>query len=488
MSVLSPTEQLKKYWGYTEFRYPQAEVIQCLLNQQDALVVMPTGGGKSICFQLPAVLGQGLTIVVSPLIALMENQVQELQAKGLPAVALHSELPRPRRLQILRSLAHQTYRLLYVAPETLFSPKLWELLSQNTVKIAGLMLDEAHCLVQWGESFRPVYRRLGTLRQALQQSFSIAAFTATADRATQQEICQVLQLNNPQTFVLSPYRGHLQLGVKTAWNPYCRHHLVQNFLAKYRGQSGLIYGRSRRDCEQLSTRLNSEGWSTVAYHGGLEAHKRRDIEQQWLTGNLPFVVCTNAFGLGINKANLRWILHYHPPHLLAEYLQEIGRAGRDQQPAECLTLMSEPTGWLDNGDRQRRQYFNYQSQQQYQRAKEQAKILPKRGNLLSLKSEFPDIEFSLALLHRLGQLTWLDPFHYQLREVPNPKTVKIPKFLSKRDTMTAYLTTHQCRWQFLLKAFDLPENTMGFTCGNCDNCRRKMSSPWGRKRESLGQS
>ncbi len=474
MSVFNPTEQLKKYWGYTEFRYPQAEVIQCLFKQQDALVVMPTGGGKSICFQLPAVLGQGLTLVVSPLIALMENQVQELQTKGLPAVCLHSELPRPKRLHILQLLERQYYRLLYVAPETLFSPKLWELLSQKGINIQGLMVDEAHCLVQWGDSFRPVYRRLGTLRQALQKSFSIAAFTATADHATQQEICQVLHLKNPQRFVLTPYRSHLSLGVKIAWSPYCRHHLLQTFLAKYRGQSGLIYGRSRRDCEQLSKRLQTENWPNLAYHGGLDSQQRRYIEQQWLTGQIPFVVCTNAFGLGINKADLRWIVHYQPPHLLAEYLQEIGRAGRDQQPAECLALISEPTGWLDGGDRQRRQYFDHQLQQQYQRAKEQAKLLPKRGNILSLKSEFPDLELSLALLHRLGQLEWLDPFQYQLLDLPPQNRLKALQIPETSKTMTAYLNTRQCRWQFLLKAFDLSENTIDFACGNCDNCRRRI--------------
>ncbi|MFM8296757.1 MAG: RecQ family ATP-dependent DNA helicase [Microcystaceae cyanobacterium] len=473
MSAFNPTEQLQKYWGYTEFRYPQAEVIQCLLQKQDALVVMPTGGGKSICFQLPAVLGQGLTLVVSPLIALMENQVQELQTKGLPAVCLHSELPRPKRLQILRLLEQQHYRLLYISPETLFSPKLWELFSQKAVKIQGLMIDEAHCLVQWGDSFRPVYRRLGTFRKALQQSFSIAAFTATADKATQQEICQVLHLDHPQYFVLSPYRSHLTLGVKIAWSPYCRHHLLQTFLAKYRGHSGLIYGRSRRDCEKLSQRLNQENWPNLAYHGGLDSQQRRYIEQQWLTGQIPFVVCTNAFGLGINKADLRWIVHYQPPHLLAEYLQEIGRAGRDQQPAECLALISEPTGFLDSSDRQRRQYFDHQLQQQYQRAREQAKILPKSGNILSLKSEFPELELSLALLHRLGQLEWRDPFQYRLLDSPNPQDLKTLHSPSTAKMMTAYLNTRQCRWRFLLNAFDLSEQSVNFACGKCDNCRRK---------------
>ena len=193
----------KKIWGYDDFRPPQAEIIRILLEQRDALIVLPTGGGKSICFQLPALLQTGITLVISPLVALMENQVQELRERQLPAALLHSELPTYQRKQTLKALENQQLRLLYLSPETLLSAPVWERLSQPQLKINGLILDEAHCLVQWGDTFRPAYRRLGTIRTTLLKykpegtKISIAAFTATADPSAQQIIRKVLQLQQP---------------------------------------------------------------------------------------------------------------------------------------------------------------------------------------------------------------------------------------------------------------------------------------------------
>ena len=467
-------------WGYSSFRFPQAEVIDCLLAGKDGMIVMPTGGGKSVCFQLPALWGEGLTLVVSPLIALMENQVRELQARQLPAQCLHSELPRAQRQSILTEIQQQRLRLLYISPETLLSQPVWEVLCQPQVAIAGLMIDEAHCLVEWGDSFRPAYRRLGMIRPSLlaqkknAQNFSIAAFTATADKNIQNQLRAILRLENPEIFTLSPYRPNLRLAVKIAWTARCRQHLLLNFLEKHRKQSGLIYVRSRRDSEFLVQWLKSLNYRTAAYHAGLGANQRREIEEQWLTGNLPFVICTNAFGLGINKPDIRWIAHFHPPHLLSEYLQEIGRGGRDGLKADTLTLVSEPTGWLDPTDQQRRNFFNQQREKQVRQAQAIAQQIPRQGDILSLKKNFPDIEISLAFLDQIGQLEWLDPFHYQLHSRPQgikAITTSQQERLSG-NSMKQYLYTKSCRWAFLLTAFGLQDKA-NFRCGHCDRCDRR---------------
>ncbi len=354
---------------------------------------------------------------------------------------------------------------------------MWELLCHPSVEITGLMIDEAHCLVEWGDSFRPAYRRLGTIRSTLlaqktnQQPFSIAAFTATADPSTQSRLQSCLQLNNPQVFTLSPYRANLRLSVKVAWTVRCRQHLLLQFIQQHPRQSGLIYTRSRRDSEELVQWLLSKNYRTAAYHGGLAATQRREIEQAWLTGQLSFVVCTNAFGLGINKPNIRWIAHFHPPHLLSEYLQEIGRAGRDGLSANCLTLVSEPTGWLDPTDQQRRHFFNQQRKVQYQHALAIAQQIPDQGNILSLKKSCPEAEMSLALLHQLGQLQWLDPFHYQLLPRSSTHSTELKTALTQLSgtTLQQYLYTKSCRWGFLLTAFGLKNKTQ-FRCGHCDRC------------------
>ncbi|MEB3159946.1 MAG: ATP-dependent DNA helicase RecQ [Synechocystis sp.] len=467
-------QSLKQIWGYDQFRYPQAEVIDCLCRGRDCLVVLPTGGGKSLCFQLPALLGEGLTLVVSPLVALMEDQVQDLRRKQLPAAGLHSQLSRSDRKSILIQLQAQQLRLLYLSPETLLSPQLWTILRDPALKIQGLMLDEAHCLVQWGDSFRPAYRRLGAFRTGLnpQKSFPIAAFTATADLDQQSQIIQGLALRQPQQFQVSPFRPQLRLTVKTVLSERCRRHHLLQLLDKHPQHSGLIYLRTRKTAIALAQWLISQGFKTAAYHGGLAASQRRQLEQRWLAGDIPFVVCTNAFGLGINKPDTRWVLHYHPPLVLMDYLQEIGRAGRDLKPATCLTLISEPTGWLDPSDRQRRAYFLKQQQGVLHQAQRLASQLPQQGNLTALKSEFPEIELALAGLHRQGCLQWLDPFQYQL--LPAASTAPALADLQHQfQTMTQYLQTKTCRWQYILKVFGDRTEAANQPCGTCDNCLAK---------------
>ena len=247
---------------------------------------MPTGGGKSICFQLPALLQTGLTLVVSPLVALMENQVQELRDRHLPASLLHSQLPTPQRRQTMQSLQQNKLRLLYLSPETLLSKPVWEIISQPHIQINGLILDEAHCLVQWGDTFRPAYRRLGTVRPALLKAkpanskIAIAAFTATANPEAQQTIKNVLQLQKkPEAFLLSPYRSNLHLQVQIVWTPRGRKQQLLTFIKDRQKQAGLVYVRTRKDSESLADLLDAAGYKTAAYHAGLSPESRRKIEK-----------------------------------------------------------------------------------------------------------------------------------------------------------------------------------------------------------------
>ena len=470
-------EKFQQIWGYEDFRPPQAEIIQTLLSGKDALIILPTGGGKSICFQLPALLQTGLTIVVSPLVALMENQVNQLQKLGLSGALLHSELPRNKRKNILAAIAKQQLSLLYLSPETLLSLPVWKIISQPEIKITGIVLDEAHCLTQWGTTFRPAYRRLGAVRRSLLQQkptgtkIAIAAFTATADPQAQQEIIKALELRQPEKFLVNPYRQNLSLHIKTVWTPRGRKKAMQRFIQTHKG-SGLVYVRSRKDSLTLAKWFKCLGYSVAAYHAGLITIERRNIERNWIAGKIQFVICTSAFGMGIDKPDVKFVVHYQAPELLAEYIQEVGRAGRDGKPASALTLISEPTGLLDPEDKQRSQFFSDRLKKQYTQAQKLIKQLPKKGNIATIK-EHPDGEIALGVLHSLGLVYWQDPFNYKKRS----QKVDLSSLISsqKRDQtrMQRYLRTKHCRWRYLLYAFSFKQEAQNFRCGSCDNCLRK---------------
>jgi ATP-dependent DNA helicase RecQ len=467
----------QEIWGYQDFRPPQGEIVRALLSGKDSSIVMPTGGGKSICFQLPALMQTGLTLVISPLVALMENQVQELKQKNLPAALLHSELSSDRKKQTLKAIEQQQLRLLYLSPETLLSPTVWQRISQPQIQINALILDEAHCLTQWGDSFRPAYRRLGAVRPALLENkpagskIAIAAFTATADPQTQKILQQILQLQQPETFLISPYRPNLHLRVQTVWTPKGRRQEMSKFIQSQGKQSGLVYVRSRKESEELAVWFRSLNYSSASYHAGLSATQRREIETSWIESKTQFVVCTCAFGMGINKPDVRWVVHFQAPQYLSEYIQEVGRSGRDGLPTQALTLVSEPTGWLDPEDKQRRQFFSDRLQQQYRKAQQIAKQIPVRGDVAEVVKKYPEAEISLALLHSTNCLTWQDPFSYYRRAV----SVNSFKYLYDRQQhlekqMREYLFSQKCRWQYLLEAFGFKKETANFRCGHCDRC------------------
>jgi ATP-dependent DNA helicase RecQ len=478
ITLQSAREKFQQIWGYEDFRPPQGEIIQTLLAGKDALIILPTGGGKSICFQLPALLQQGLTLVVSPLVALMENQVQQLRQLGLSGALLHSELPRSERQKTLQAIAQQELSLLYLSPETLLSLPIWSIIANPEIKITGIILDEVHCLTQWGTTFRPAYRRLGAVRRSLLQQkptgtkIAIAAFTATADPQAQQEIIQALELNQPERFLISPYRQNLSLKIKTVWTPRGRKQQMLRFIQAHKNQSGLVYVRSRQDSQTLAIWFQSLGYEAAAYHAGLATTARRNIEQNWISGETQFVICTSAFGMGIDKPNVRFVVHYHAPELLAEYVQEVGRGGRDGKPAQALTLISEPTGLLDPEDKQRSQFFTGKLAQQYRQAQQLIKQIPHQGNIAKLKEQYPEAEITLGILHSLGLVSWSDPFNY--RKQSSPATVDSLARSQKvhQTRMQQYLQTKGCRWQYLLQAFGFSQEAQSFSCGTCDNCQK----------------
>jgi ATP-dependent DNA helicase RecQ len=470
-------QAFQQIWGYSDFRSPQDAIVRALLEHRDVLVVLPTGGGKSVCFQLPALLQSGLTLVVSPLVALMENQVQELQDKALPAATLHSQLPPPQRRKTLQALEQQALRLLYVSPETLLSPPVWERLCQPSLRLNGLILDEAHCLVQWGETFRPAYRRLGAVRQALLacrpagSTLPIAAFTATADPAAQNILKDVLQLQSPQVVRLNPHRPNLDLHVKAVVSEGQRKGSLRRYLQQHSGQAGLVYVRTRRDSEALSRQL-ADRYRVAPYHAGLSSRDRRQIEADWMADRLQFVVCTSAFGMGISKSNTRWVVHYQAPCTITEYVQEVGRAGRDGNAAEALTLVSEPTGWLEPGDRQRAKFFEAQTQALQQKAQRLVSQIPPKGDVRDISQQFEHGAISLSWLHSVGQLEWVSPFHYQLTAT-SQQSSEMQESASQQ--MHQFLHSRQCRWQGLLVAFGFRTEAQRMdSCGHCDNCDRAI--------------
>ncbi len=325
---------LKTIFGYDDFRPLQGEIIANLLSRRDTLAVMPTGSGKSLCYQLPALLFEGLTVVVSPLIALMQDQVTQLRELGVPAAFLNSTLDYDDYLRVAARVRSGEIKLLYTSPETLVRPETRVLL--DGALVACLAIDEAHCISQWGHDFRPEYRQLLPVRQRYPAA-ACAAFTATATGRVQRDIQQTLGMRAENVFIASYNRENLFLAVQP------RHSGVKQvlaFLAAHRGQAGIIYCSTRRQVDDLTARLKAQGWTALPYHAGLDDDTRRRNQELFSRDKAPIIVATIAFGMGINKSNVRFVLHYNLPESLEHYYQEIGRAGRDGLRADCLLLHS----------------------------------------------------------------------------------------------------------------------------------------------------
>ncbi|MBN1428022.1 MAG: DNA helicase RecQ [Anaerolineae bacterium] len=332
--MATPQSVLKEIFGYDTFRPLQREIIDNVLARRDTLAVMPTGGGKSLCYQIPALLFDGLTVVVSPLIALMKDQVEQLRAVGVPALFLNSSLPVEEYVANMAQVRTGDAKLLYVAPETLLTPRLFALLAD--MPIDCLTIDEAHCISEWGHDFRPDYRQLTDARRRFPSAVCLA-LTATATPRVRSDIISSLGFSQSDTFVAGFNRENLYIEVVPKTNPAAQ---TARFLERFKDQSGIIYCFSRKQVDELADFLAGRGYSARPYHAGLEDDTRRCNQEAFIRDDVQIIVATIAFGMGINKPNVRFVLHYDLPKSIEGYYQEIGRAGRDGLPAHCLLLYS----------------------------------------------------------------------------------------------------------------------------------------------------
>ncbi len=361
---------LKEYFGHAQFRPGQERLIDAILSGRDVLGVMPTGGGKSICYQIPALLLPGLTLVISPLISLMKDQVSALRGNGIRAAFLNSSLSSEDFQETVREIDRGVYKLVYIAPERLDDPRFSALLRDRAVSL--LAVDEAHCISQWGHDFRPSYLKIADLADRLPRRPVVAAFTATATREVREDITTRLKLRDPVCLVTGFDRPNLYFEVRRPANKTAA---TLKLVRERRGKSGIIYCATRASVERVCERLQRAGIPATRYHAGLSDQERRANQTEFQYDRRPVMVATNAFGMGIDKSNVNYVLHYNMPKSLEAYYQEAGRAGRDGEPAECILLFSQ-------GDVNTAKYLIANSGENEALTEEERKLVRRRDLLL----------------------------------------------------------------------------------------------------------